>query len=102
MGGSNKYNVQDSVIKKRIFKDDIEKELLCYTPMRGPLYSIIEFLQGGGIQEVVSDTKYSQKYTYKFLGNLQNKESRRGVEDRPFFVYLIFGCEVAQGLEQRL
>jgi hypothetical protein len=32
--------------KARIFKDDIEKKLLCYTPMKGPPYSIIEYFQG--------------------------------------------------------
>jgi hypothetical protein len=48
--------------------------------MSGPPYSIIEYFYGGGLQKVVSDTKNSQKYTYKFLGNLQNKENRRGVK----------------------
>jgi hypothetical protein len=46
--------------KARIFKDDIEKELLCDTPMRGSPYSIIEYFQGRDIQKVVSDTKNSQ------------------------------------------
>ncbi len=35
---------------------------------------------------MVSDTKNSQKETHKFLGNLQNKENRRGVEEG-LFIY---------------